>query len=332
MKKATYIFDNVYLKGTGTAVGPMEKQGPLGQYFDRDYPDNYCEEKNWESAEQRLLRDAINISIVNAGLNVKDIDLILAGDLINQNVISNYVMRDFAVPFLGMYGACSTSMQTLLTASLLINGKEFQHIVAAVSSHNSTAERQFRYPTEYGGPKPPTTTYTVTGAGSAVVSSDKTEIKITSCTIGRVFDANQKDPNDMGSAMAPAASDTIIKHFNDLNLSPDYYDLIVTGDLSQVGSKVLLDIMKEEGFDISKIHDDCGKLIYSEDQRVFAGGSGCACCAVVTYGYIKDLLKKNLVRRVLVVATGALLNPVIMLQKESIPCIAHAVSLEKCDD
>lgn len=332
LKKATYVFDNVYLKGTGTAVGPLEKEGPLGDYFDRDYEDNYCGEKNWESAEQRLFKDAITISIVNSGLKTEDIDLAIAGDLINQNAISNYVMRDFDIPYIGMYGACSTSTLTMLNAAFLIHGKEFNNIVVATSSHNSTAERQFRFPTEYGGQKPKSMTFTVTGAGSAVVSNEKSSIRIKAATIGRVIDANQKDPNDMGSAMAPAASDTIIRHLRDLNLSPDYYDLIVTGDLSRVGSKVLLDIMQEENFDISKMHDDCGKLIYSENQPVFSGGSGCACCAVVTYGYIKQLIEANKLNRVLVVATGALLNPVMMLQKESIPCIAHAVSLEKVNE
>ncbi len=333
IKKATIAFNNtVYLKGTGTSVGPLEKEGPLGDYFDRDYKDNYCGEKNWESAEERLLNDAITIAIVNSGLTNDDIDIVIAGDLINQNVISNYVMRDFDIPFLDMYGACSTSMQTLLTASLLINSHEFTHIVAAASSHNSTAERQFRYPTEYGGQKPKTTTFTVTGAGASVATSEPSTIKITSVTIGRVIDAKQKNPNDMGSAMAPAASDTIIRHLKDLNIKPDYYDMIVTGDLSKVGTNILLEIMKQEGYDISKLHEDCGKLIYSDKQPVFAGGSGCACCAVVTYGYIKNLLEINKIKRVLVVATGALLNPIMMLQKETIPSIAHAVAFEKCDE
>lgn len=329
-KKATYeLKSGIFIKGTGTSVGPLEKAGPMGEYFDRDHEDNYCGEKNWESAEQRLLDDAITLSIAKSGLTNEDIDLVLTGDLINQNVISNYVMRDFDIPFLGMYGACSTSMQTLLTAALLINNGQFQHIVSAASSHNSSAERQFRYPTEYGGPKPDTMTYTVTGAGASVVSSDKSDIKITSVTIGRVIDSKQNNPNDMGSAMAPAASDTIIRHLKDLDIKPSYYDMIVTGDLSKVGSKILLEIMKEEGYDIENIHDDCGMLIYSDDQPVFAGGSGCACCAVVTYGYIKNLLDINKIKRVLVVATGALLNPVMILQKETIPCIAHAVAFEK---
>ncbi len=332
-KQATYELNSgVYIKGTGTSVGPLEKAGPLGEYFDRNHEDNYCGEKNWETAEQRLLEDAITISIAKSGLHDEDIDLVLAGDLINQNVISNYVMRDHDIPFLGMYGACSTSMQTLLTAALLISNGQFKHVISAASSHNSTAERQFRYPTEYGGPKPETMTYTVTGAGSAVVTNVKSDIKLTSVTIGRVIDSKQNNPNDMGSAMAPAASDTIIRHLKDLDIKPNYYDMIVTGDLSKVGTKILLEIMKEEGIDIENIHDDCGKLIYTEDQPVFAGGSGCACCAVVTFGYIKNLLDTNKIKRVLVVATGALLNPVMMLQNETIPCIAHAVAFEKVNE
>lgn len=332
-RKSTYSFDNtVYLKGTGTAVGRLESEGPLGQYFDCNYNDNYCGEKTFELAEERLLDDSMTIALVNAGLEELDIDVALAGDLINQNVISNYVMRDFNIPFLGMYGACSTSMETLLTGSLLINSKQFNNILVAASSHNATAERQYRYPTEYGVKKPETTTFTVTGSGAGIISSQKSDIKITSVTIGRVIDAKQNDPNDMGTAMAPAASDTIIKHFKDLNIGPDYYDLIVTGDLSVIGSKILLDIMEQEGYNITKLHNDCGKLIFSEDQPVFSGGSGCACCAVVTYGYLMDLLKKGKVKRILVVATGALLNPIMMLQKETIPCIAHAVAFEKCDE
>jgi len=332
-RNSTYQFkDTVYLRGTGTSVGRLEKEGPLGAYFDRSYDENYCGEKTFERAEERLLDDAITIATTKSGLNYDDIDLVLAGDLINQNVISNYVMRDYDIPFLGMYGACSTSMQTLLTASLLINTGFFKHILVAASSHNATAERQYRYPTEYGVKKPETTAYTVTGGGAAVVTGQRTNIKVTAVTIGRVVDANQNDPNDMGSAMAPAASDTIIKHLNDLNLKPDYYDLILTGDLSKIGSNILLDIMEKEGYDIRENHSDCGKLIFSEDQATFAGGSGCACCAVVTYGYIKQLLEQNELKRILVIATGALLNPVIMLQKETIPCIAHAVAFEKIDD
>lgn len=331
MERATYIFDRVYLKGTGTSVGPLEKQGPLGAYFDRDYENNYCGEKNWEAAERRLLSDAIILAVVNSGFKMDEVELIIAGDLINQNVISNYAMRDFDTPFLGMYGACSTSMQTLLTGSMFINSGMFNNIVVASSSHNSTAERQFRYPTEYGGQKPPTMTFTVTGAGAALISSKPSSIKITAATIGRVIDAKQKNPNDMGSAMAPAASDTLIRHFQDLNITPDYYDMIVTGDLSKIGSQVLLDIMNYENYSIDKLHHDCGKMIYSEDQKVFAGGSGCACCAVVTYGYIKHLLETDQIKRALVVATGALLNPMMTLQKETIPCIAHAVAFEKCE-
>lgn len=331
MKSSYELNNGVYIKGTGTVVGPLETEGKVGQYFDKSYKNNYCGEDNWEKAEQRLLKDAIHLTLNHAKLEEKDINAILAGDLINQSVISNYSMRDFDIPFLGMYGACSTSMETLLTGSLLVNSKQFKNVICATSSHNKTAERQYRYPTEYGNKRPGTSTFTVTGSGAACVSSDISDIKVTSVTIGRVIDAEINDPNDMGSAMAPAASDTIIRHLEELNLKPSHYDMIVTGDLSKVGSKLLLDIMQDKGYDITNQHDDCGKIIFDQDQEkiTFSGGSGCACCAVVSYGYILHLLKTNKIRRVLIVATGALLNPVMILQKETIPCIAHAVALER---
>ncbi|ERJ12818.1 Stage V sporulation protein AD [Haloplasma contractile SSD-17B] len=287
-KQSIQLNHDIYLQSAYSVVGPLESEGPLKNYFDKTYKDNYCGEDNWEKAEQRLLQDALENTIRKGNIKKEQIDLVLAGDLINQTVISNYVMRDFEIPFMGMYGACSTSMETLLTAALLVDGGNFNHIIAATSSHNSTAERQFRYPTEYVGQKPHTLTYTVTGSGAALVSKEKSKIKIDSVTIGKVIDAKQSDPNDMGTAMAPAASDTIIQHLKDLNRTPDYYDLIVTGDLSKQGQPILLDIMNDKGYSIDKVHNDCGLMIYSDDQPTFSGGSGCACCAVVTYGYIKN--------------------------------------------
>lgn len=330
--QATYVLKhNVYVQSTGTVVGPLEQQGRIGHLFDFAYNDIYCGEKNWEKAEMRLLQEAIRIAMEKGKLKDSDVNCVLAGDLINQNVITNYALRDFQIPLLGMYGACSTSMETLLTAALLVDSGHFQCAIAAASSHNKSAERQYRYPTEYGIKRPETATYTVTGAGACVISRVPSDIKITSVTIGKILDAKEKNPNDMGCAMAPAASDTILQHLRDLNIQPDYYDYIVTGDLSKYGSMVLVDIMKDEGYDISQIHDDCGKIIYFEKQNreINAGGSGCACCAVVTYSYLFDLLRKHQAKRILVVATGALLNPVMTLQKETIPCIAHAVAFER---
>lgn len=326
--KQSWKFENsVYLQETATAVGPLEAEGPLHEYFDVKYTEPYCGQKSWEQAESQLMRSAIQTVFNKSNLDENEIDVAFAGDLINQIVPTHYVFREFNIPFFGIYGACSTSMESLLLSSIFVNTDSAKIALAATSSHNSTAERQFRNPTEYGGPKPDTAQCTVTGAGVAIVSHHKSPIRIESGTVGMIVDAAQSNPNDMGSAMAPAAAQTIKQHFDDLGLQPNYYDLILTGDLARCGSPILIDILKEEGYDISAIHNDCGKLIYSVDQPVFAGGSGCGCCATVTYGYIKDLLLHKKFKRVLVVATGALLNTIILQQKETIPCIAHAVSL-----
>lgn len=330
--KGTFVLDNgVFVKSTGTVVGPFEKEGNLIGYMDLSYDDIYCGEKSWEKAEMRLYQDAINLVMEKAHITVDDLDAIFGGDLINQNVISHYVLRYYPVPYLGMFGACSTAMETLLTASLLINSGQMKQAIAVTSSHNKAAERQYRYPIEYGNKRPKTASFTVTGAGAICLSQDVSDIRVKSVTIGRVIDAKEKNPYDMGSAMAPAASDTIIRHLNDLGVGIDYYDMIVTGDLSEYGTKVLRDIMRSQGYNIDAVHDDCGLMIYSPKQKktVNAGGSGCACCAVVTYGYLFHLLKMGEVNRILVVATGALHNPTMIMQKESMPCIAHAVAFER---
>ncbi|WP_456278449.1 stage V sporulation protein AD [Bacillus sp. AK128] len=320
--------DDIYVQSVGTAVGPKESEGPLGEYFDHCYKDLYCLQDNWELAERHLMSQSIETCLSKASLTAKDVDLFLAGDLLNQNVTANYVARMQAMPFLCMFGACSTSMETLAVGSALIDGGFANHVLAATSSHNATAERQFRYPTEYGGQKPDTATFTVTGAGAILIGKRRSPVKITSATIGRVVDYGVKNPYDMGSAMAPAAADTIQQHLKDLNRKPDDYDLIVTGDLSGIGSPILRELLKEEDIDISGIHNDCGLLIFRPDQEVFAGGSGCACSAVVTFSYLLDQLKQKKYKRILVVATGALLSPVMIQQKESIPTIAHGVVFE----
>ncbi|MBD1378686.1 stage V sporulation protein AD [Metabacillus arenae] len=328
--KQTWKFDNgIYVQSSGTAVGPKEKDGPLGTGFDVTYDELHCNEDNWELAERRLMQQAVDQSLNKGNLKIDDIDFFLAGDLLNQNVTANYVARHIMTPFLCMFGACSTSMETLAVGAALVDGGFANRIMAATSSHNATAERQFRYPTEYGGQKPDTATSTVSGAGAVIVSKEPTDIRITSASIGRVMDLGIKDPFDMGSAMAPAAADTIQKHLEDLQVSADEYDLILTGDLSGVGSPILKDLLKEEGIDVHENHNDCGLLIYRPDQNVFAGGSGCACSAVVTYSHIFDELRKGNIQKVFVVATGALLSPTMIQQKETIPTIAHGVVFER---
>jgi stage V sporulation protein AD len=328
--KQTWLFEqDIFIHSSGTAVGPKEAQGPLGSVFDIRHDDLHCGEENWELAERRLMTESMEACLKKANLTYEDIDFFLAGDLLNQNVTANYVARHHQIPFLCMFGACSTSMQTLAVGSALIDGGFAKRILATTSSHNATAERQFRYPTEYGGQKPDSATTTVTGAGTVLISQESGSVKVTAATIGRVQDFGITNPFDMGSAMAPAAADTIQRHFKDLNRKPDDYDLILTGDLSGVGSPILLQLLKDEGYDLSNIHNDCGLMIFRPDQGVFAGGSGCACSAVVTYGHILKELSCGRLKKVFVVATGALLNPVMIQQKESIPSIAHGVVLEK---
>ncbi|MGN7942020.1 stage V sporulation protein AD [Virgibacillus sp. 6R] len=330
--KQTWQFENpLYVHSSGTAVGPKEAEGPLGQYFDVKYDELHCGEDSWELAERKLMQQAIDECLKKANKTTEDIDILLAGDLLNQNVTSNYVARHANIPFLCMFGACSTSMETLAIGSALVDGGFAKNAIAATSSHNATAERQFRYPTEYGGQKPDTATFTVTGSGAVLINQEKSDIRITSATIGRVADLGIKNAFDMGTAMAPAAGETIAQHFKDLNRTPDDYDLILTGDLSGIGSPILKDMLKEEGYDVYEKHNDCGLMVYRPDQKVFAGGSGCACSAVVTYGYIFDELKRGNLNRVFVVATGALLSPVMIQQKETIPTIAHGVVFERSD-
>ncbi|GGH79204.1 stage V sporulation protein AD [Pullulanibacillus pueri] len=327
--KQSWRFSNdVYLTSTGTTSGPLEAKGPLGTNFDKTYANLHCGEKNWEAAERKLMRDAIDICLKNVNKKPEDIDFFMAGDLLNQVVTSNIIASEHQIPHLGMFGACSTSMQTLALASQFVDSGFADSVVTAVSSHNATAERQFRYPTEYGGPKPKTATFTVTGAGASMVSREPSKIKITEATIGRVMDWGINDANDMGSAMAPAAADTIETHLADTGRQPEDYDMIATGDLSSVGSPILRELLWERGIDINGVHQDCGLMLFSPDQPVFAGGSGAACSAIVTYSYIANQLREGKLRRVLIVATGALHNPTIIYQKQSIPCIAHGVVLE----
>ena len=330
--RSSYRFSNVYLESTATIVGEMEGNGPLGQYFDTIETDLYFGMKSWEQAEMQMTELAIEKLLTKTALKAKDIDIAFGGDLANQLVPTHYAMRNFDIPFIGVYSACATVIEAMALASTFVDNGLADKAMAFVSSHNNMAEKQFRMPVEYGGPKGATAQYTATGTGVGVLSSTSTPIKIESATIGMVIDAMQNDPCDMGSAMAPAAAHTINRHFKELDLQPNYYDLIVTGDLASVGSPILLDLLKQEGFDIADRHQDCGSLLYNEDQQpTFAGGSGAGCVSIVLFGYIVELLKTKQINRVLVVGTGALLNSLIVAQKETIPCIAHAVALVRGD-
>ncbi|CAM3238790.1 MULTISPECIES: stage V sporulation protein AD [Brevibacillus] len=327
-RQTWHFAENVRLQASAVAVGPKEGEGPLAALFDKIHDDMYAGQQSWEDAERQLMEDAVTNVLKKAAITEQEVDFILAGDLLNQNITTNFTAEKLAIPLLGMYGACSTSMLTLATAASLVNAGYANRAIAACSSHNATAERQYRYPTEYGGQKPPSAQWTVTGAGAGLVGIGGKGPRITHATMGKVVDMGIKDPFDMGSAMAPAAVSTLEAHFKDLGRSPKDYDLIVTGDLAAVGYPIVKELMLAQGYDMDQVYNDCGLMIYSPDQDVFAGGSGCASSAVVTYSYIMDQLNRGLVKKVLVCATGALLSPVSYQQGNSIPCIAHAVAFE----
>lgn len=330
----SWIFERKpVITATAAVVGPFEGRGPLVNDFDIIHGDSLLDQASWEKSERAMLEEAAQISIERAGLTKEQIQFYVGGDLMNQITSSSFAARTLAIPYLGVFGACSTSMESLALASYLVNTGGARHVLAGTCSHNSTAEKQFRYPTEYGSQKPPTAQYTVTGAGTAVVSAEGHGPVVTSATIGRIVDMGIKDPFNMGAAMAPAAVDTITAHLRDLRIEPDRYDLIVTGDLAKVGYEIACDLFEKHRIpiDLSR-YKDCGMMIYDyEKQTVQAGASGCGCSAVVTYGHLMKKLRTGELRRILVVATGALLSPLSFQQGESIPCIAHAVSIEAPD-
>ncbi|AKG33899.1 stage V sporulation protein AD [Paenibacillus durus] len=320
--------------GASAVVGPEEGEGPLASDFDFVYDNLKMDEKTWEKAERRLFEKAIRLALINAGIKQEDLEFFVGGDLMNQIISASFAAKKLGTPYLGVFGACSTSMESLAVASMIVDSGGAKYALAGTASHNCTVEKQFRYPTEYGSQKPPTAQYTVTGSGCAVITrNDGTQSGpfVTAATIGKVMDFDIKDPFNMGSAMAPAAADTITAHFRDTGLSPGYYDLIVTGDLASVGLPITKELLAKEGIPMEQTEfTDCGLLIYDRESQkyVIAGGSGSGCSAAVTYGHILKRMKKGQLKRVLVVATGALLSPLTYQQSESIPCIAHAVALE----
>jgi stage V sporulation protein AD len=327
----TWKFPNPpVIMATATVVGPDEGEGPLANDFDIVHADLMLGQESWEKAERKLLEESTKLAMENAGLTSGDIQCFVAGDLMNQIISATFAARTLSVPYLGVFGACSTSMESLAVASLLVSSGSAKHALAATTSHNCTVEKQFRYPTEYGSQKPPTAQYTVTGSGAAVLGLKGDGPKVTAATIGRVVDMGIKDPFNMGAAMAPAAVDTIQAHLRDLHIEPGHYDMIVTGDLASVGYSIACELMEKHKVPIKQTnYYDCGLLIYDVNrQSVQAGGSGCGCSAVVTYGHLLKRLRDGHIKRLLVVATGALLSPLTFQQGESIPCIAHAVAIE----
>jgi len=323
------IQNNVNIVDTASIVGKKEGEGPLASYFDYILEDEYWGEKSFEKTESKILYETINRVIQKSNKTTSDINYILAGDLLNQCISSAYAIRDTNIPFLGLYGACSTMVESLCVGSMLIDGGFANNVLAITSSHFCTAERQFRFPLELGSQRPPTAQWTVTGSGAAVLSSDGNGPKVTTITTGKIVDMGIKDANNMGAAMAGAAVDTIYAHFNETGRNVDYYDLIVTGDLGHIGLDLTNEMLNKVGVNIEKKYTDCGVLIFDkEKQDTHAGGSGCGCCATVFAGYLfKKLMAKEL-NKILLVATGALMSTTSLQQGESIPGIAHAISIE----
>lgn len=315
---------------TYCTVGPKEGEGPLKEYFDEVLSDDLDGQNSYEKAESQISHDTILKCIQKANLKDKDIEFLCGGDLLNQLTATNFAARNLSIPFIGLYGACSTMALSLAVASILVDGEYGRYVVAEASSHFSTAERQFRTPLEMGSQRAPTSQWTVTGSGAMLLSNKGEKYPyITHVTIGQVKDYGECDPNNMGAAMAPAAVDTIRSHFEDLNRSPHDYDLIATGDLGVLGKGITEKLLLELGYDIRDVYMDCGERIFDlNHDNVNCGGSGCGCSAVVSCGYIyRNMMRGNL-KRVLLVSTGALMSTTSSLQGESIPGIAHAVAIE----
>ncbi len=328
-KQTIVFFRPPVIIETAAIVGVKEGEGPLADCFDEILTDDRWGEKTWEKAESKLQKEAVLKAVEKAGLNTSEISYVFAGDLLNQCAGAHYGMRELGIPFFGLYGACSTMTEGISLAAMTIGGGYARNVACVTSSHFCAVEKQFRLPLEYGGQRTPSSQWTVTGSGCAIIGNCGVGPRITHITTGKIVDRGIRDMNNMGAAMAPAALETIIAHFKDTGLSAKDYDMILTGDLGVVGSEILTELMLEEGYDIRKVHRDCGKMIFNiEEQDVHAGGSGCGCCGSVLCGYIYKELKKKTFNRILVVATGALMNTQVVNSGETIPAIAHAVALE----
>ena len=333
MKKVgnqSYILEKpVNIAATASIVGPKEKEGPLHQFFDQCLEDEFWGEKSWESAESKIVKETVNMAISKSGLPAKDIDFCFAGDLLNQCIASSFGLRETNIPFIGLFGACSTFVESMIVASSFIDGNFATNAICAASSHFCSAEKQFRFPLELGNQRPPSSQWTVTGSGSVILTKEGTGPFITGFTPGKIVDMGIKDANNMGAAMAGAAEDTLIRHFKDTGRNPSYYDAIFTGDLGHIGKDILIDLASSKGYNIKSNYNDCGVLIFDKQkQDTHSGGSGCGCIATVFSGYIYKMLQEKKYKKVLLIATGALMNSTSTQQGESIPGIAHAVSIE----
>lgn len=320
--------------GHGNIVGNKEHEGPLSIWFDDYCTDDRFEQDSWEKAECSMQEKALQKALTRSGKTAKDLDFMMAGDLLNQCISSSFAARSQDIPFLGLYGACSTMGESIALASLLLNGGFGAYAAAVTSSHFCTAERQYRTPLEYGGQRTPTAQWTATASGAVILEADgKTEPYITHVTVGKIVDKGITDANNMGAAMAPAAFDTLYTHFQETGRKPSDYDLIVTGDLGKLGKEILIDFFAAEGMNIASNYEDCGVLLFDPElQDVHCGGSGCGCAASVLTGYLLGKMKNHELNTILFCPTGALLSPTTTQQGESIPSIAHAVVISNKKD
>lgn len=324
----TFYFKNKpAILAVSSVGGPKESAGSLGEYIEVKATEDTFGEKTFEKAEKKMLYTAIENSIKNSNKAINEIDAIIAGDLLDQIISATFSARSFDTGYLGVYNACATFTEALTVGGTLVDGGYLKSVVCGTSSHFSSAERQYRYPLELGCTRPPQAQWTVTGAGACVIGKGEGP-KLTSATVGRVIDFGVVDVNNMGAAMAPAAADTLFTHFNETGLSPSDYDMIISGDLGVLGSKILKDLIWQKGYDISKNHVDCGELIYNTNEKEYQGGSGAGCSSLVFCSYIYKKLREKKFSKILLMATGALLSSLSSQQGESIPGIAHAVSIE----
>lgn len=314
---------------TASIVGPKESNGPMAKYFDQCINDEFWGEKTWEKAESKFIKETVSMAIAKSGVPSNKIDFCFAGDLLNQCISSSFGLRELNIPFFGVFGACSTFVESMCLGSVFIESGAASNVLCATSSHFCSAEKQFRFPLELGNQRPPTSQWTVTGSGAAILSSTGQGPFITHITPGKIVDMGITDGNNMGAAMAPAALSTLITHLRDTDRKPSYYDAIITGDLGHIGKDILSELAETKGYTISPNYNDCGVLMFDkEKQDTHSGGSGCACLGTIFSGYFYKQLQNKKIKRLLLIATGALMNATSSQQGESIPGIAHAISIE----
>ena len=315
--------------GNYTIVSEKEGNGNFKDYFDYVLTDDKFGEKTYELAERRLLEYSVVNALDRSGIKNSDLELLIAGDLLNQIISSSFTAREYEFTFLGLYGACSTMAEAIAVGATYIDGGYFNNVACATGSHFSSAERQYRFPLELGNQRPPVSQWTVTGAGCMVLGNKESNKYISSATFGKVVDYGITDVNNMGAAMAPAAMSTLIAHFEDTKTTPEDYDLILTGDLGKLGSEILLDLMEHNGYKLKDNYSDCGQMIFNNNQKTYQGGSGAGCSAVILNSYIMQKMNENKYKKVLFCATGALLSTLSSQQGESIPGICHAVEFKR---